>query len=140
MRIKNAEEKHIPFIKEAEARIFSDGWSESALCSHLASSASRTLVAEEDGRMLGYLLGCVILPEGEIYRVASLPEARRRGVATALLNAFLEELPVCFLEVRQSNRAARTLYEKHGFSLVAERKNYYKAPAEDACIYKREIK
>ena len=40
-------------------------------------------------------------------------------------------------EVRKSNLAARALYEKLGFSLIGERKNYYKDPTEDACLYRR---
>ena len=140
MQIINATEEHIAFLTDAEARIFSDAWSEGALASHMRSATSRTLVAADDeGHPVGYLLGSVIFPEGEVYRVASLPEARRAGVASALLDAFLCELPVCFLEVRESNAAARALYEKHSFSLVGERKNYYKAPIENACIYKREV-
>ena len=139
MQIIKATEAHISDIARAEASIFSDAWSESAVRSHLSSPTSRALLLLEDGALLGYLLGSVIPPEGEVYRVAVLEGERRRGAGTLLLDAFLKEAPVCFLEVRKSNAAARALYEKHGFILIAERKNYYKAPVEDACIYKREV-
>ena len=125
-------------IAEAEARIFSDAWSESAVASHMASGFTRTMTALWDGRFAGYLLGSLIPPEGEVYRIAVLPEYRSRGIADALLSAFLAETPVCFLEVRASNTPARTLYEKHGFLLIDQRKRYYKNPTEDACIYKYE--
>ncbi len=125
-------------IVAAEARVFEDAWSERALRAHMESISARTLAAYEDGVFAGYLLGNVILPEGEVYRVAVLPEFRRKGVAEALLRAFLQEIPECFLEVRKSNIPARTLYEKQGFLLVGTRKKYYKNPMEDACIYKRE--
>ena len=138
MKIINATMEHISLLKDAEARIFSDAWSEKALASHLSLPTSRALLAmDEEGKMLGYLLGCVIAPEGEVYRIATLPEARRQGVGHALLNAFLPEAEECFLEVREGNAPARALYEAHGFALVATRKKYYKDPEEDAAIYKR---
>ncbi len=139
MEIINARNEHIPWLADAETRIFSDAWSEAALTSHLSLSTSRALLAiGEGGEVLGYLLGSVIAPEGEVYRIATLPEHRRRGVGNALLSAFLKETDECFLEVRASNASARGLYEAHGFSLIATRKGYYKNPTEDALIYKRE--
>jgi len=139
MEIINARNEHIPWLADAETRIFSDAWSEAALTSHLSLSTSRALLAiGEGGEVLGYLLGSVIAPEGEVYRIATLPEHRRRGVGNALLSAFLKETDECFLEVRASNVSARGLYEAHGFSLIATRKGYYKNPTEDALIYKRE--
>lgn len=141
IQITQATEAHVKLLAHAEALIFSDAWSEAALSSHLLSPASRTLLAsDENGTPLGYLLGSVIFPESEVYRIAVLPVTRRMGAASALLSAFLKEAPVCFLEVRESNAPARALYEKHGFCLVGTRKNYYKAPVENACIYKREEK
>jgi ribosomal-protein-alanine N-acetyltransferase len=141
MNIVNATNEHIAWIAAAEARIFSDAWSEAALRSHLSLSTSRALLAiGEGGEALGYLLGCVIAPEGEVYRIATLPEHRRGGVGDALLSAFLTQADECFLEVRASNAPAIALYGAHGFSLVATRKNYYKDPTEDALIYKREKK
>lgn len=125
-------------IRDAEARVFSDAWSDTALASHETSFGARTIAAYLDGVFAGYLLGTVNPPEGEVYRVAVLPEFRQRGIGERLLCAFLVDVPVCFLEVRESNLAARALYEKQGFTLVGVRKKYYKNPMEDACIYKRE--
>lgn len=127
----------LAFLQASEARIFSDAWREVSLLSHLASPTSRTLVARLGEERVGYLLGSVIPPEGEVYRVATLPEYRRRGVGRALLAAFLSECEVTFLEVRRSNAAARALYEGAGFLLVGERRGYYKDPKEDACVYQR---
>lgn len=138
MQIRLGNEGWLAALLRAEADIFSDAWGEAALLSHLGASTSRTLIAEEDGALCGYLLGSVIPPEGEVYRIAVLPKARRRGVGEALLSAFLKEVPTCFLEVRESNAPARAFYEKHGFCLIARRCGYYTHPKEDACIYKKE--
>ena len=41
-----------------------------------------------------------------------------------------------FLEVRESNAAARTLYEKAGFEQTGRRHSYYTSPLEDAILYR----
>ena len=70
--------------------------------------------------------------------IAVAPEARRRGVADALLSVLTsfgrDNLAVLMLEVRASNLPAVALYEKHGFAAVGRRKNYYEAPKEDAVL------
>lgn len=127
----------VPFVFALERAVFSDPWSESAVAAHTENSHLCFYIAEWAGERCGYLLGSLIPPEGEIYRVASLPTMRRRGIGDALCARFLFEAQDAYLEVRKSNLAARALYEKLGFSLIGERKNYYKDPTEDACLYRR---
>ncbi len=137
IKIRQGEEKDVPFVCALEARVFSDPWGEDAVASHLTGGHLCLFVAECDGVLCGYLLASVIPPEGEILRVATLPEQRRRGVGAALCTHFLSVVDCAFLEVREGNLAARALYEKLGFSLFGERKGYYKNPMEDACLYRR---
>ena len=127
----------VPFVSALERAVFSDPWSESAVAAHTVGPHLCFYIAEWAGERCGYLLGSLIPPEGEIYRVASLPTMRRRGIGDALCARFLSEAQEAYLEVRKSNLAARALYEKLGFSLIGERKNYYKDPTEDACLYRR---
>ena len=75
--------------------------------------------------------------------VAVAPEARRRGIAEALVldlvQALKEKGNHCLtLEVRASNAPAIALYEKLGFSQVGCRRNYYRNPREDALILRKE--
>ena len=96
-------------------------------------------VALSDGQISAYVIGRQIAPEGEIYRLATLPEYRRRGIAYRLLDYAVKcergrGLESLFLEVREQNSAARRLYESYGFKKIGERKNYYKNPADNAII------
>ena len=97
------------------------------------------LIAEENGKLLGYVGMMHVLDEGYISNVAVAPEARRRGVAGALIRELLrraeeKELSFVTLEVRESNAAAIALYERFGFRSVGRRKQYYEAPREDALL------
>jgi ribosomal-protein-alanine N-acetyltransferase len=94
--------------------------------------------------LLGYVVALVMGPEAEIADLAVAPEARRLGIGRALLARVLAELGeagarTVYLEVRESNLAARTLYEANGFESVGRRRGYYRHPVEDALVLMREI-
>lgn len=86
---------------------------------------SAALVAEREGRVVGFLLYRIVVGEGEILNLAVAREVRRRGVGRALLEAVLPLAEVWHLEVRESNAGARALYEGCGFDEVGQRKQYY---------------
>lgn len=133
-------QKHLPQIAALEKRCFpADPWSEALFQDALDSPRTAILLAEgSDGAILGYAVLSVILDEGNLDNIAVSPEARRQGVADALLSALTafgrEHLAALMLEVRASNAPAIALYEKHGFAAVGRRKNYYDAPQEDAVL------
>lgn len=125
-----------------EAEGFGSPWEISLLAGHLSSPGSVTLIAEEEGRAVGALCGRCLPPEGELYRIVTRPDSRRRGIGKRLLSAFLACLdaagaPTCFLEVRAGNAPAIALYTAAGFFTVGRRKNYYKNPCEDALVLRR---
>lgn len=137
--VTEATEKDAPALAAAEKLCFpADAWSAEAVAAQLAAATGVSLCAWEDGALAGYLFGSYIPPEGEVLRVAVLPARRGKGVGQALLSRFLAGVPVCFLEVREGNLAARRLYEKTGFRLSGRRRAYYRDPREDACLYTRQ--
>jgi ribosomal protein S18 acetylase RimI-like enzyme len=93
-------------------------------------------VALLDGRLAGFLVSRAVAEnEREILNIAVHPDFRRLHVATELLRAELSRCPgVHFLEVRESNRAARRLYEGLGFQAVGERPAYYENPPETGIV------
>jgi ribosomal-protein-alanine N-acetyltransferase len=116
-----------------------------------AASPRRTLlvaelVAEIGARVEGFLVArSSFVTEWEIENVVVDEATRRRGLARTLVGFFLEQISVhkppkngliVYLEVRESNLAARQLYEKSGFHLDNRRRAYYRLPEEDALVYR----
>jgi ribosomal-protein-alanine N-acetyltransferase len=98
------------------------------------------LVIEEEGQVMGFIVGRAAAGEWEIENIAVAGSARRRGLASRLLGQFLNLVRErgghqVFLEVRESNHAARQLYEKWAFTETGRRKAYYQNPAEDALVF-----
>ena len=117
-----------------------------AACRPCQADREMALVALRDGQLLGYVLFSQVLDEASIYSIAVARQCQRQGLGRMLLDAALEQMRLahasrCFLEVRQSNAAARALYECSGFVLDGIRKNYYPAPTgrEDALLMSKEL-
>ena len=128
-----------PKIAELEARIFSDAWSERSICDCICTEGGMCFVAVEGDELIAYVIGRLIAPEGEIYRVAVTPNKRQRGIGYRLLDYAVKTsrgkgLESIFLEVRSRNIPAIKLYTAYGFKRAGYRKNYYKNPDDDAII------
>jgi ribosomal-protein-alanine N-acetyltransferase len=90
---------------------------------------------------LGFLIANYISPEWELENLVVAPGFRRKGLATKLLAALLNRAretnsASVFLEVRESNQAARRLYVRLGFEENGRRRLYYANPPEDAVLYR----
>ncbi|HBY62444.1 MAG TPA: hypothetical protein DEH78_21690 [Solibacterales bacterium] len=93
------------------------------------------LVAVDEGAVAGFLVSRQTAPgEREILNLAVGARFRRRGIAGRLLESQLNGTDSVFLEVRESNTAARALYEKYGFTVAGTRRNYYDDPPESAIV------
>jgi ribosomal-protein-alanine N-acetyltransferase len=155
LHIRRAVREDLAAMLRIERASFSDPWTEDSMATALSLDRMLVLVAEPEGGegrargdgaggLAGYVVALVVGPEAEIADLAVAPDARRRGIGRALLERVSAELiergvRALFLEVRESNRAARTLYEANGFHSVGRRRGYYRQPVEDALVLKREI-
>ena len=106
--------------------------------------ASAPPIAGANPAILGFLVARHLALEWELENIAVAPTARRRGIGKRLLHAFLADAretnsSAVFLEVRESNVAARTLYEKAGFEQTGRRLSYYTSPSEDALLYRKRL-
>ena len=91
--------------------------------------------------LLGFIVALHIAPDWELENIVVLLGARRKGIGKRLLDALLASArktnsEAVFLEVRESNEAARSFYEKSGFIQSGRRKSYYSNPLEDAVLYR----
>jgi ribosomal-protein-alanine acetyltransferase len=89
----------------------------------------------------GFVVAHLIGAECEIENIVVNPQSQRRGLGKILLDELLKRVQqagcdAVFLEVRESNRAARAFYEKCGFREVGRRVKYYAQPQEDAVLYR----
>jgi len=101
-------------------------------------------LAECEGSALGFLFTRAAADEMEILNLAILPERRRQGLASQLLERGIEQAKAAgatraYLEVRPSNRAAIALYAKCGFTEAGRRTCYYSNPVEDALVLSRKL-
>lgn len=136
---------HVEQLEELEKACFSMPWTKDFLISQLPDDRHIFIAAVEGEKVLGYVGMMYIIDEGYNSNVAVAPEYRRKGIADALILELLNrcvslELSFVTLEVRESNAPAMALYEKHGFSPVGKRKNYYDFPKEDAILMTRFFK
>jgi ribosomal-protein-alanine acetyltransferase len=128
-------------IELASHAVTAAHWSPEQYHQVLADPSRRALVIEESGCVRGFLIARHIATEWEIENVAVAGPARRRGLGTRLLGEFLAQVQAqgalaVFLEVRESNHAARTLYEKWAFLESGRRPGYYQEPEEAAILYR----
>ena len=129
-------------VVRMEKQIFPDPWSSAAFKEQLDTAGWGAIVAEFDGRIIGYACYYMVSGESHLTNIAVEEKYRRKSVAKRLLENILQVVKgynceYIFLEVRPSNHAAISFYEKHGFEILYRRPNYYRKPAEDAVVMGR---
>ena len=138
VEIRKIDAESARLAAELEKLCFSEPWSEKAILEE--AERGFFVAAYIGGAFAGYAGMTQVLDERDICNVATVPEFRGMGVGKALVSALLASAretgaSVVMLEVRKSNAAAIALYEKAGFTLVGQRKNFYSFPREDALLY-----
>ncbi|MBQ2930916.1 MAG: ribosomal protein S18-alanine N-acetyltransferase [Clostridia bacterium] len=126
-------------VAAVEAATFPTPWSRDAFASEMKNVAARYLVAEKDGKVIGYAGAWIILDESHITNIAVLKDERGQGIGRRLtegLMQYLSNLGAAYatLEVRKSNEVAQNLYKSLGFIKLGVRKRYYEDNGEDALI------
>ena len=138
--IREMQESDIKEIADLEKECFSEPWSEASLRDELTNETARFYVLRDNEKLLGYIGSNNICNEVYITNVAVNKDCRGKGYGKILVNHLIKQSEVekaffITLEVRKSNENAIALYEKCGFKLIGERKNFYSKPTENALIY-----
>ncbi|MBS1853634.1 MAG: ribosomal protein S18-alanine N-acetyltransferase [Acidobacteria bacterium] len=141
MPIRPATAADIPALRQlAEPSPNAAHWSEAQYQAMFAGGQRVFLVLEETS-LLGFAVAnACSKTEWEVENMVVTAQARRQGHGSRLLQALLQAAGAqgarsVFLEVRESNQAARRLYEKSGFVENGRRPRYYSSPPEDALLY-----
>ena len=119
-------------------------WSTNFFLQELQVACARSILAEIDGRIVGYVLFWQLPGAIDIHNIAVHVDYRRRGIARLLLDKVAGEarrqstLRV-MLEVRRSNLPAQKLYASAGFITTGIRKGYYSDDGEDALAMSLEL-
>ena len=127
----------LPVVVSIERRSFRSPWSVGMFALEMAKPDTIALCSIERGQIAGYLVLSRFDRAWHLMNIAVAPEQRRRGLASAMIDAAFARIdaedPVT-LEVRPTNRSAIRLYETLGFRALGSRKGYYPDNGEDALI------
>jgi ribosomal protein S18 acetylase RimI-like enzyme len=119
-----------------------DAWPLLEIIASLSLPGLVKLKAEVEGKMVGFVGGAVKKHKGEgwITTLGVLPEFRRLGIATVLLDECEKALgmPIVKLSVRRSNLGAQTLYFERGYTQSEVWERYYEG-GEDAFILEKHL-
>jgi ribosomal-protein-alanine N-acetyltransferase len=144
--LRPAVETDLLKVVAIERSCFADPWSEESFRRLLAGEPAIFLVAvfPPDDTVAGYVIAFSIDGDAEILNIAVDAAFRGKGLAGQMLDAALIELGArrvsnAYLEVRESNRAARALYASRGFTEIGRRPAYYRRPVEDALVLRRVV-
>ena len=132
-------EAHIAEAAELEKKYFSEPWSENSLRLLCTEDYPSFAVCAQDGSLVGYLSAAKAFDELQIINVAVREDMRGKGIGALLMRAAdsfcLENSLVSIsLEVRESNATAIALYKRSGYAALGIRKNFYRAPTENAVV------
>jgi [ribosomal protein S18]-alanine N-acetyltransferase len=132
-------ERHLDAIHEIETLSFVSPWSANAFKAEVKNPVSHLWAMFLDDKLLGYICFWLVDREMQLATIAVHPSSRNRGMGRELLTKMIEtglaeRAESIWLEVRESNRTARTLYEKSGFGPVGKRRKYYSDNDEDAIV------
>ncbi len=139
VNIRPAEITDAKDIAETESlTLGAEAWTENGIIETLNRNG-HYFVIEVDSKIVGHGGFTAVLDEGDITNIAVRPEFQRKGLATKILETMItsakkQNLKFLTLEVRSQNIPAISLYEKYGFTVKGERKNFYRNPTDSAKI------
>jgi len=136
---------HIAAVLEIEHEAFSSPWTAQMFLQEVEESGfSRSYVALEEERVVGYFVAWFLRQNVHLLNIAVAKSDQRRGIGRLMLQFLLdlakrEYKDVIALEVRESNEAAIRLYRTFGFAPIGVRRGYYDEDKENALLMSRSV-
>lgn len=142
-----ASQTDVASIREIECDAFSAPWSEESLSALVQPESNGfALIArsKDTGEALGYVGVLQALDQGDITNIAVLQRYRGLGIGRALITSLFATcqergINTLFLEAREGNLPAITLYKRSGFVVSGRRRGYYEDTGEDAILFTKEF-
>lgn len=131
--------EHLPLLLPIEHEAYPDPWTQGMFLQETTNAASNFYLVFHHDTLVAYGGFWLILDEIHITKLTVAAPYRTRRLGSTLME-FLESRgregggSMIRLEVRESNHAARTLYERLGFSEIGVRKDYYAVEREEAVV------
>lgn len=140
--IRRMQEGDLPAVRAIEALSFSNPWSDNTFRGEIQNTSISfpfVVVRRPGDEVVAYIVFWQIRDDVQVNNIAVHPDCRGLGIGESLMRFAVakvrgEGAAFMTLEVRQSNTAALTIYEKLGFEVLGTRKNYYTKPDEDAFV------
>lgn len=115
---------------------FGEAWTGAQCIGMMALQGVWLTLAHDAGTVIGFAMARVVAGDGELLLLAVDPSARGRGIGGLLLRSVIADArdrsaERLHLEMRAGN-SALALYRAHGFTLVGQRRAYYRGPAGQA--------
>ncbi|MCI5569107.1 MAG: ribosomal protein S18-alanine N-acetyltransferase [Lachnospiraceae bacterium] len=134
----------IEAVVKIEKENFSVPWDENGFLSFMLREGTMFLTALNDNEVVGYCGLISAADEADITNVSVSQSMRKKGIGGMLLSELIKEagesgIKKIFLEVRESNIPAISLYNGFGFKQVGMRKDYYEKPVENALLMLKEL-
>jgi ribosomal-protein-alanine N-acetyltransferase len=143
---RTTSDEDLDAVAALEAASFTNPWTRQMLADELSRNEFARLYALRlpGIRVAGFCACWIVMDELHINTIAIAAEHRGRGLGSALMRHIMRDVAGqgvtrATLEVRESNRPARQLYERLGFVTAGVRHGYYTEPVEDALILWREL-
>ena len=141
MPIRLMQEADLPAVMINENSAYDFPWSASIMASNQKRHYCVVFESEENNAILGHAILSTVADEASVLNIAVSPSAQRQRIGHQLMENILayaasKSCVEVFLEVRESNRPAFTMYHQFGFNEVGLRRNYYpsKQGREDAIL------
>jgi ribosomal-protein-alanine N-acetyltransferase len=143
-RIRGMTTADLPRVLDIENACFSTPWKDATFRGLMRRTDTDLYVAELEDRIVGYAACWTVIDQSELGNVAVAPDARGRGAGGALVETVIERVKErgaheLFLEVRESNLVAQSIYRNRGFTVVGRRRSYYAQPTEDALVMRLRV-
>jgi len=139
-------EADIPHIMDIEERAYEFPWTAGIFHDCIRAGYCCYVLERKDHAIIAYAVMSIGAQEAHILNICVSPQERGAGYGRALMAKMITlarrlQADMMFLEVRPSNVAALSLYEKLGFNEIGARSNYYPAKQgrEDALILAKQL-